>query len=339
MPDHSRRGVTARESWRIPRAPRRRWRGRFRADRGRFDKRPRRGARCHGIRREAVRGQRRWTLRRGRRREAPVPTASSCPSPPGMPSRRSRTFATRAAYETSTIVPVNESALPRTPRALSDAAHRGPPIAASSCNCEAGMLNSSKIGAVVFVFGAVAAIPAARAYTIETHFTAKCHEKLTAQALRNARAALAIPATPPATDDERALIDDLQFAPDDDMKDLAGATLLVCVRDNDLKGNSQDDLTVLSSIHGDPGNQREHCLRGPDDKEPGGSAAAVASCRAFIRDRILQALDGLDGTGRPDLANRPSLALHLPFRGRRRAPVPTYYRRIAHAQPPVQTTF
>src|SRR3954449_50547 len=168
------------------------------------------------------------------------------------------------------------------------------------CNSEAAMLGSSKICAVVLAVSALAAIRSARAYTIETQFTAKCHEKVTAQALRNARAALEIPATPPATDDERALIDDLQFAPDDDMKDLAGATLLVGVRDNDLKGNSQDDLTVLSAIHGDPRNQREHCLRGPDDKEPGGSAAAVASCHTFIRGRILEALDGLDGTGRPD---------------------------------------
>src|SRR5206468_11155038 len=152
------------------------------------------------------------------------------------------------------------------------------------------MLNSSKIGAVVFVFGAIAAIPAARAYTIETQFTAKCHEKLTAEALRNARSALEIPATPPATDNERALIDDLQFSPDDDMKDLAGATLLIAVRDNDLKGNSEDDLSVLASIHGNPDTQREHCLRGRNQKEPGGSAAALADCRAFIRGRVLEAL-------------------------------------------------
>src|SRR5438105_5962666 len=104
--------------------------------------------------------------------------------------RRSRTFATRTAYELPGSYRSTKALVPRTRRALLDAAHRGPPIAASNCNCEAGMLNSSKIGAVVFIFGAVAAIPAARAYTIETHFTAKCHEKLTAQALRNARAAL-----------------------------------------------------------------------------------------------------------------------------------------------------
>jgi len=198
----------------------------------------------------------------------------------------------------------------------------------------------SKIGVVLFIAGAaVAAVSSARAYTIETHFTARCHEKLTAEALRNARAALEIAATPPATEGERALIDDLQFAPDDDMKDLAGATLLIGVRDNDLKGNSQDDLTVLSAIHGDPKSQREHCLRGPDEQEPGGSAAAVASCRAFIRDRVLLALQGLDETGRPDLGNRTSLGLHLSFRGRVDASLPAYYLRIGQAMHAIQDSF
>src|SRR5713226_5914777 len=177
------------------------------------------------------------------------------------------------------------------------------------------MLSSSKIGAVLLAVSALAGPGAARAYTIETHFTAKCHEKLTAQALRTARMELQMAATPRATEDEQALIDDLQFAPDDDMKDLAGATLLIGVRDNDLKGSSQDDLTILSAIHGNPDNQREHCLRAPDQNEPGGSAAAVADCRTFIRGRILEALDGLDATGRPDFAKRTSLGLHLSLRG------------------------
>src|SRR3954462_13731489 len=201
------------------------------------------------------------------------------------------------------------------------------------------MLNSSKIGAVVFVFGAIAAFPAARAYTIETHFTARCHEKVTAQALRNARTMLEMPAAPQPTSDERALIDDLQFAPDDDMKDLAGATLLVGVRDNDLKGNSQEDLTVLSPIHGDPHSQQEHCLRGPDQKEPGGSALAIAACRSFVQGRVLEALDGLATTGLPDLDKRTSLALHLSFRGRVDASLPLYYVRIGEAMHAIQDSF
>ncbi len=201
------------------------------------------------------------------------------------------------------------------------------------------MLSSSKVGMVLFAVGAVAAAGAARAYTIETHFTMKCHEKLTAQALRTARAQLGMPATPRSTENEQALIDDLQFAPDGDMRDLAGVTLLVGVRDNDLKGNSQDDLSILSAIHGDPATQREHCLRGPGEKEPAGSAAAVADCRAFIRGRVLEALDGLDAAGRPDLAKRTSLSLHLSLRGHVDAPLPTYYVRIGQAMHAVQDSF
>ena len=201
------------------------------------------------------------------------------------------------------------------------------------------MLASSKIGALLLTASAVAATGAARAYTIETHFTAKCHEKLTAQALRTARMRLEMAATPRATDDERALIDDLQFAPDDDMKDLAGATLLIGVRDNDLKGSSQDDLTVLSAIHGNPDNQREHCLRSPDQNEPGGSAAAVADCRAFIRGRILEGLDGLDAAGRPDLAKRTFVGLHLSLRGHADALLPTYYVRTGQAMHAIQDSF
>ncbi|MFL5361812.1 MAG: hypothetical protein ACJ78U_12675 [Myxococcales bacterium] len=201
------------------------------------------------------------------------------------------------------------------------------------------MLGSSKICAVVLAVSALAAIRSARAYTIETQFTAKCHEKLTAEALRRARATLEIPATRPATGDERALIDDLQFAPDDDMKDLAGATLLAGVRDNDLKGNSQDDLTVLSAIHGDPHSQQEHCLRGPDQKEPGGSALAIAACRSFVQGRVLEALDGLATTGLPDLDKRTSLPLYLSFRGRVDASLPLYYVRIGQAMHAIQDSF
>ena len=58
------------------------------------------------------------------------------------------------------------------------------------------MLSSTKIGMVLFAVGAVAANGTASAYTIETHFTMKCHEKLTAQALRTARTALGMAAAP-----------------------------------------------------------------------------------------------------------------------------------------------
>ena len=186
---------------------------------------------------------------------------------------------------------------------------------------------------------AVAAAGAADAFTIETHFTSGCHERVTAQALRTARLALALPRDGAPTSEERALIDDLQFRPEPDMTDLSGATLLVGVRDNDLKGNSQDDLSVLAFIHGNPDNQPEHCLRGPDQKEPGGTAAAVAACRAFVRGRIADALDGLGADGRPDLSLRTSVSLHLSLRGQIDASLPTYYLRMGQAMHALQDSF
>jgi hypothetical protein len=196
--------------------------------------------------------------------------------------------------------------------------------------------DSLKISVVLF---ALATAGAARGFTIETHFTARCHEKVTAEALRNARLVLGIAAAPSPTSDEKALIDDLQFAPDDDMRNIAGTTLLVAVRDNDLKGNSQDDLSVLSAIHGNPDNQREHCLRSPHQKEPDGSAAAIADCRGFIRGRVQEALDGLDASGKADLANRTPMTLYLSLRGPIDAWLPVYYVRVGQALHAIQDSF
>jgi len=134
-------------------------------------------------------------------------------------------------------------------------------------------------------------------------------------------------------------VDDLQFSIDADMADLAAVTLLVSVRDNDLKGRSSNDLTQLSAVHGDPDSQDEHCLRSKVEDEPGGSEAALSDCRAFIRGKVLDALDGLDANGVPDPAVRTSLPLHLSRRGSIDASLPTYYVRIGQAIHAVQDSF
>jgi len=110
----------------------------------------------------------------------------------------------------------------------------------------------------------------ASAYTVSSPLTSGCHEEITASALRQARGER--PNAPPlaASRDERAMIDDAPFVIDDDMQDLAGATLLFAVRDNDLKGASPTDTFAIVPIAADPALQREHCLRGPNDDAPGG---------------------------------------------------------------------
>ena len=196
-----------------------------------------------------------------------------------------------------------------------------------------------KASASLLVACALSAPGSARAYTIENAFSTGCHEQITSQALRTVRTEVATAAPLALTDNEQALVDDLQFTPESDMKDLGAVTLLVSVRDNDLKGRGSGDLTELAEIHGDPGDQREHCLRGPGQKEPNGSAEAVADCRAFIRERVLASLEGLDAAGRPDLAKRTSLAVHLSIRGRVDASLPTYYVRVGQAIHAVEDSF
>lgn len=179
----------------------------------------------------------------------------------------------------------------------------------------------------------------AHAYTISTQLSNGCHEAIAAQGLRTVRGELATAGPLPLTDDEHAFVDDLPFNSDDDMKDLGAATFLVSIRDNDLKGRAADDLSALTEVHGDPNNQGEHCLRSLDQKEPGGSAAAVTTCRTFIRQRVTEALAALDANGKPDLANRTPLTVHLSLRGGVDIPLPTYYVRIGQAIHALQDSF
>jgi uncharacterized protein (TIGR03382 family) len=180
---------------------------------------------------------------------------------------------------------------------------------------------------------------AANAYTVKNLFSSGCHEAITSAALRTVRTELATADAIPATPDEQALIGDLQFVPEPDMMDLGGATLLVAVRDNDLKGRASGDATQLAAVHGNPDGQQEHCLRTADQDEPGGSEAAVAACRAFVRGRIVEALDGLDAAGKPDPTRRTSLTVHLSLRGKVDAPLPTYYVKMGQAIHAIEDSF
>ena len=191
-----------------------------------------------------------------------------------------------------------------------------------------------------FFAGWLAADPKlAHAYTISSAITAGCHEKITTDALRAVRLDLPTAAPLPADANDRALITDLEFVPASDMSDLGGATLLVGVRDNDLKGRDSGDLSQLALVHGDPSAQREHCLRSSHQAEPGGSATAVLDCRAFILERVGEALGGLDATSTPDLANRTSLPVYLSLRHRVDALLPTYYVRIGQAIHAIEDSF
>jgi len=145
---------------------------------------------------------------------------------------------------------------------------------------------------------------AARAYTVSTPVTAGCHEAISAAALRHVRDELPTAGPIAPSRDDQAMIDDAPFVIDEDLRDLAGATLLFAVRDNDLKGNDPLDTFDVVPLAADPALQREHCLRAPDEDEPDGTMRAVADCAAFIHDKAADAIAGLDGAPPPTRIRR-----------------------------------
>jgi hypothetical protein len=193
--------------------------------------------------------------------------------------------------------------------------------------------------AVALAVGLIALPRPSGAYTISSLVTPGCHERMTSDALRTVRQNVAAAAPMSRSANEQALINDLQFSPDADMTDLGGATLLIGVRDNDLKGRSSADTTYLGAVHGDPNNQDEHCLRSSGQDEPGGTEAAIANCRTFIRGRVAEALDGLDASGLPDPTRRTTLLLYLALRGAVHASLPTYYLRMGQAIHALEDSF
>jgi hypothetical protein len=197
-------------------------------------------------------------------------------------------------------------------------------------------MRSSFLVAVTLLAGA----GRATAYTLASPLTMGCHERITADALRAVRAATGNAAPIAPSRDEEALIDDLPFTLDDDDRDLGGASLIVGITDNDLKGNSSTDENQLVPITADPTLQREHCLRRADEDEPGGSQAALDDCRAFIHERVAEALDGLAADGRPDAGKRVALDVYLTIRGARTsASLPQFYVRIAQAMHALEDSF
>jgi hypothetical protein len=194
-------------------------------------------------------------------------------------------------------------------------------------------------GAAVALALAVLLAPgAAQAFTVQSPVTDGCHEQITEAALGGVRAMGEGPAIAADANDQ-ALIDDLPFDVEPDMREVAAASLLIGVRDNDLKGSLPTELDQLALVHGDPSKQEEHCLRAPGDDEPTGSADALARCRAFIRARALEALAGLDARSVPDPSVRVDLDVSLSLRGRVTASLPLFWVRIGQAMHALQDSF
>jgi hypothetical protein len=186
---------------------------------------------------------------------------------------------------------------------------------------------------------ALSASRGARAYTVSTFVSDGCHEQLTDDAFRAVRAQQ--PGAAPVlaiVGADRAFVDDLPLELPVG-SDLAAVTLLVGVRDNDLKGRGSTDLQALALIHGDPATQDEHCLRNLEDEEPNGTAPAIARCRAFILGRVSDALGFVGADGAPDPASRLALPVSLAIRGGTSVLLPGFYVRLGQALHALQDSF
>jgi hypothetical protein len=180
--------------------------------------------------------------------------------------------------------------------------------------------------AVLALGGVCAGAKPAHAYTIQSEATEGCHEKVTREAWQNVRTALPTTTGPlPSSGDDKPLIDDLAFDVPKSLRDIGSVTLLLGVRDNDVKQHGPNDLRNLSPVASDPNLQPEHCLRAPDQDEPDGSRLAVDACRAYIREQLVTALDGLDASGRPDAQKREKLSVALAIRGTIDVSVPLFF--------------
>lgn len=180
----------------------------------------------------------------------------------------------------------------------------------------------------------------ALAYTIESGATPNCHERIAIAAWREASASFPEVATPlSARGDDQALIEDVPFTVPRSLRSIGPVTLLLGVRDNDIKQHGPQDLEKLSSTASLPEGQEEHCLRAPDEDEPDGSRRAVDDCREFVRRHLLASLDGLDSEGRPDTDKRSKLEAVLAIRDGIEVSVPTYFLQAGRALHAIQDSF
>lgn len=180
----------------------------------------------------------------------------------------------------------------------------------------------------------------APAYTYESPLGDPCHEVLVADALRSARAKWPAATPLPTTDEDELAMRDMVFEVPSDLQDIAAVTLLIGVRDHDLRGRSGIDTQELVEVHGAETAQRDHCLRRSDHDEPLGSSLAVAECREHTRTLLHQAIDeGMTEDGKVDAGQRVSLQVHLAFRHATTLALPLFYVRLGQALHTVQDSF
>jgi len=214
-----------------------------------------------------------------------------------------------------------------------------PLLAAASATRRPAKL--ATLGQFVAALGLLCLAPRpAHAFTIESYATEGCHERVTRNAWHRTREALPeVTVDLPSSGDDEPLIDDLPFHVPDSLKTIGPTTLLLGVRDNDIKQHGPNDLEEVGPTASDPHLQDEHCLRAPDDDEPNGSREALRACRNFIQRKLLQALEGLGPDGKPDASRRSKLRVALAIRSQIDVSVPLFFLEAGRGLHALQDSF
>jgi hypothetical protein len=180
----------------------------------------------------------------------------------------------------------------------------------------------------------------ASAFTIETPATQGCHESLAIAGYRRAQALWPDVIGPLASrGDDEALMADVPFKVPKSLRSIGPVALLLGVRDNDIKEHGATDLKNLTPAASQPAGQAEHCLRAIEQDGPDGSRQAVESCRTFIRETLLSALDGLDDAGRVSNDKRETFKVSLAIRDEIDVDVPMFFLRAGRGLHAIQDSF
>lgn len=178
----------------------------------------------------------------------------------------------------------------------------------------------------------------AEAYSFETLISDGCHERITMDALRAVRSVRGVEWRETEAADV-ALLDDLPFHVDADLRDFGAASLLVANREVDLVGKNPTDAFELAELHGDPNVQVEHCLRSPQDDGVLGAEAALSRCRTYVLDEFQRALGGRSAESKPTRKSSVFLTTSLGTRGTTRVSLPRYYFHLGRALHALQDSF
>ena len=180
----------------------------------------------------------------------------------------------------------------------------------------------------------------ASAFTIETPATQGCHERLALAGYQRVQEEWPEVVGPLSSrGDDEALIADVPFKVPRSLRSIGPVTLMLGVRDNDVKEHGATDLKNLTSAASEPAGQAEHCLRSIEQDGPDGSRQAVEACRAYIRETLLSALDGLDDAGHVSNDKRETMKVSLAIRDEIDVDVPLFFLRAGQALHAIQDSF